>query len=134
MKRFIASILLLGISSASCLAHKATHAAHAPDPDYSTALAAANRFLHAWQSEDHETGIVMLSDAARQHASPDLLQAFFSPGPNAAFEISRGTRVAQGQYAFPIVLFVNQSHPRDCKLVLVRERRDEWVVQQFPAR
>lgn len=132
--RFSVPILLLLVSTAS-FAHKARHTSHPVDPDYSSALAAANRFLHAWQSEDHETGIVMLSDSARQQASADALQGFFSPGAGAAFEISHGTRVSPGEYAFPVVLFRGEeshSRPHDCKLILTRTKKDDWTIQTFP--
>src|SRR5689334_20604986 len=72
------------------------------DPEYSSALAAANRFLHAWETQDHETAIMMLSDVARQESSPQLLQAFFSPQTQTAYEISRGRKTGGGQYSFPV--------------------------------
>src|SRR5215471_9433870 len=72
----------------------------AADPSYRAALAAANRFLHAWQTQDHETGIMMLTDAAREQVSRERLQDFFSTGPDAAFEIQRGKHV-NGEYVFP---------------------------------
>src|SRR5215470_5880932 len=92
------------------------------DPTYSSALAAANRFLHAWQDQDHEAGILMLADSGRQHASPGLLQSFFSPGPDAAYEIAHGQRLKPNEYVFPLVLFGSSSdpHPRSCKLIVVR--------------
>ena len=46
------------------------------DPGYMSALAAANRFLQAWQNQDHETGLLMLTDDAKQHSSADGLEAF----------------------------------------------------------
>lgn len=104
------------------------------DPTYSSALAAANRFLHAWQDQDHEAGIMMLADSARQNASPDLLQAFFSPGPDAAYEIAHGQRLKAGEYVFRLVLFVSSSdsHPRSCKLTVVRAGKDDWAVEKLP--
>src|SRR5947207_9964331 len=89
------------------------------DPAYSSALAAANRFLHAWQTQDHETGIMMLTDAARQHVSPERLQEFFSPGTQAGFEIYHGKRINGGEYVFPIVLFglsEQKARPRACSI------------------
>jgi hypothetical protein len=105
------------------------------DPLYSTALATANRFLHAWQSEDHETGIVMLSDSAREHASAEKLQNFFSPGANAAYEISRGKRVKADEYSFPVVLFGRTEasvRPRACRIVVSRDSRGDWSVNNIP--
>src|SRR5262249_29159933 len=116
-------------------ARTAKPASHSVDPDYNAALAAANHFLHAWQMEDHETGIVMLSDFARQHASAEFLQTFFSPGPQAAFEIAHGKRLGHGEYEFPVVLFgsaTNPSRPRECKIILIRTRNDDWAIEKLP--
>ena len=104
------------------------------DPAYAAALAAANRFLHAWQTQDHETGIMMLTDAAREHASPERLQEFFSPGPDAAFEIQRGKRV-NGQYVFPVVLFgvsKSNAHRHACSVVITKMGKDDWAVDKLP--
>jgi hypothetical protein len=104
------------------------------DPAYGAALAAANRFLHAWQTQDHETGIMMLTDSARQHVSRDQLQEFFSSGPDAAFEIQRGKRLDTAEYVFPVVLFDSSSSPRPhvCKIVVVKAGKDDWVVDKLP--
>ena len=45
-----------------------------PDRGYSSALAAANRFLQAWQNQDHETGLLMLTDVAKQDSSQDRME------------------------------------------------------------
>jgi len=104
------------------------------DPAYNSALAAANRFLHAWQIPDHEAGILMLADSGRQGASPESLQAFFSPGPDAAYEIAHGERVKPGEYEFPLVLFGASAdpHPRWCKLLIVRTGKSDWAVKKLP--
>src|SRR5215469_4433254 len=106
----------------------------ARDPLYPAALATANRFLHAWQTQDHETGIMMLTDAAREHASPERLQEFFSPGPDAAFEIQRGKRV-NGQYVFPVVLFglsETNPHRHACSVVITKMGKSDWAVDKLP--
>jgi hypothetical protein len=105
------------------------------DPGYSSALATANRFLHAWQTQDHEAGIMMLTDAARQRVSPDQLQEFFSPAASAAFEIERGKRLNAREYAFPVVLFgLSASHDRAhiCRIVVTRSGKDDWAVDKLP--
>ena len=104
------------------------------DPTYSAALAAANRFLHAWQIQDHEAGILMLADSGRQGASPESLQAFFSPGPDAAYEIAHGQKLKAGEYEFPLVLFGSSPdpHPRWCKLFIVRTGKSDWAVKKLP--
>lgn len=77
----------------------------------------------------------MLTDSARQHASAEQLQNFFSPGPDAAYEIARGKRVNSGAYAFPVVLFganMAASRPRTGTIILVRRSKDEWNVERLP--
>ena len=48
------------------------------DPGYVFALAAANHFLHAWQTGDLENGTVLLSDGIRHSQNADKLEQFFS--------------------------------------------------------
>jgi hypothetical protein len=129
-------ILLFGVTCAP-QARVARHPAKAPplDPSYSSALATANRFLQAWQTQDHETGIMMLTDDARQHASREQLQAFFSPGPEAAYEIKRGHRVGASEYTFPAVLFGFSDaapHPHVCHIVITKAGKDDWAVDRVP--
>jgi hypothetical protein len=85
--------------------------------------------------EDHETGIMMLTDSAREHVSPEQLQSFFSPGPQAAYEIAHGRRLRRGIYEFPVVLFRNSNateHPEPCTMVVRREGKSDWVVDKLP--
>ena len=106
----------------------------AADPAYAAALAAANRFLHAWQTQDHETGIMMLTNAARAHASRERLQEFFSPSPDAAFEIQRGKHV-NGEYVFPVVLFgrsQSDAHAHPGSVVITKLGKDDWAVDKLP--
>src|SRR5437764_10591363 len=118
MKFCCVALVLITFQSTS-YARTVHHSSRAvSDPAYSSALAAANRFLHAWQNEDHEAGIVMLADSARQNLSADSLQTFFSPGADAAYEIAHGQRLKAGEYAFPLVLFGLSEGPlpSNCKL------------------
>src|SRR5262252_2135534 len=106
MRFRIPSLLLCFLLvSALSFARPARSRSWTPDSSYGSALKSANRFLHAWQTQDQETGILMLTDRAREQASSDQLQEFFSPGGDAAYEIQRGRRVKSGEYAFPVVLF-----------------------------
>jgi hypothetical protein len=134
MRRGIALSLLFCFVPFILYARVTKSSAHPLDPAYSSALAAANRFLHAWQTQDHETGIVMLTDSARQHTSPELLQTFFSPGPQPAFEIKHGKRLGPSEYAFPVVLFgfSGSSRPRFCRIVVTRSGKDDWAVDRLP--
>ena len=108
------------------------------DPGYMSALAAANRFLQAWQNQDHETGLLMLTDDAKQHSSAEGLEAFFSSGSDAAYEIAHGKKLAAGRYTFPVTLFALHSGPTDStrpqksEIVVVRAGKDEWAVDKLP--
>ncbi len=77
---------------------------------------------------------MMLTDAARQQASADQLQEFFSPAGPAAYEIQRGRRINGGEYVFPVVLFgaSQNSRPHVSHLVIVRTGKDEWAVNRLP--
>ena len=129
-------VLLLSAWSATSWGRAARNTSrfHSEDPAYSFALATANRFLHAWQMEDHETGIIMLTDSARQQTSPELLQSFFSPGVQAAYEIAHGRRTNSGEYVFPIVLFglSVKSHPQHSTIVVTRVGKDDWAIGRLP--
>jgi len=141
--RFSAVVLLLaGFASvaSSARVHKSSwrggskSISPAADPAYAAALAAANRFLHAWQTQDHETGIMMLTDAAREHASRERLQEFFSPSPDAAFEIQRG-KLVNGEYVFPVVLFglsESDAHAHAGSVVITKMGKGDWAVDKLP--
>jgi len=109
-----------------------------PDRGYSSALAAANRFLQAWQNQDRETGLLMLTDAAKQASSQERTDSFFSSGNDAAYEIARGRKLKTGRYAFPVTLFTAESNsgepgrPQRSQIVVVRAGRDEWAIDKLP--
>ena len=127
-------LLFFVLTSGLSFARPARPRLWTPDSSYSSALAAANRFLHAWQTQDHEAGILMLTDAARQQASSDKLQEFFSPGNDAAYEIRRGRRLNGGEFVFPVVLFLTSpnSQPRVRRLLIIHTGKDEWAVNRLP--
>ena len=135
MSRVVIYFLVLLSICPQSFAHQHKKHSRTVDPLYGSALAAANRFLHAWQTEDHETGIMMLSDSARQNVSPDRLQTFFSPGPDAAYEIAHGKRVNSAAYEFPVVLFGASSapsHPHVCSMIVTRSGKNEWAIDKIP--
>ncbi len=129
-----------GLLSAPTTAHTRPSAPSAAgfDRNYASALAAANRFLQAWQNQDRETGLLMMSDWARQGCSGESLEAFFSSGPEAAYEISRGKKLKMGRYAFSVTLFTSPRRvsqnvkPRKSEIVIGRESEHEWTVDKLP--
>ena len=106
------------------------------DPGYVFALAAANHFLHAWQTGDLESGMVLLSNGLRHSQNADQMEEFFS---NAnvkirSFEITRGTG-HEGRYSFPVVLVtVRKSHiaRKFSEIVLIETGKNDWVVDKLP--
>jgi hypothetical protein len=108
------------------------------DSGYVSALAAANRFLQAWQNQDHETGLIMLTDDAKEHSSAEQMEAFFSSGTDAAYEIARGKKVNPSRYTFPVTLFPSQpgvsvpKRPQKSQIVVVRAGKDEWAIDRLP--
>ena len=109
-----------------------------PDRGYSSALAAANRFLQAWQNQDRETGLLMLTDAAKQATSQERTDSFFSSGNDAAYEIARGRKLKSGRYAFPVTLFIAHSdstqpdRPQRSRIIVVRAGKGEWAIDRMP--
>lgn len=106
--------------------------------DYIAALATANRFLHAWQTGDEVTGILLLTDNARQQSSEENFSAFFATSARPAYEIARGKKLKAGRYLFPIALFDLPENPRDPKrarqlqLIVCRTGKDDWAIDKLP--
>jgi hypothetical protein len=114
---------------------KSASAPVANDGDYVSALAAANHFLHAWQNQDREVGLAMLSDGVKHGSSEDYLQSFFSPGTEAAYEISHGKRLKAGAYLFPVALFGTEfkpAHAHSSEIVVVQTGKDDWAIDKLP--
>ena len=135
-----ATVLVLGILLTTCLGRtKVTP--RTVDADYITALSTANGFLHAWQMQDRETGILLLTDRLKQRTPEDALMSFFS-SPTAhtqSFEIQRGKKLAPGRYRFPISLFQHAAtsgskwmRPQTSSLIVVKTGKSEWCIDKLP--
>jgi hypothetical protein len=104
------------------------------DPDYVFALATANRFLHAWQTGDLETGMVLLSDRVRHSQDPEKFEQFFSGDANRAFEIARGLG-SRGRYRFATMLVTatgSRVRRRLAEIIVVNTGKNDWVVDKLP--
>lgn len=110
------------------------------DRDYLSALDIADKFLGAWQTQDQETAILLLTDRLRDPSQEDRLQALFSApsGSHSAYELCRGRKLAAGRYEFPIVLFRTSEssprwqHPHSATLIIVRSGKGEWLLDKLP--
>jgi hypothetical protein len=132
---FSVAILLLASLSAWASPRKRHAVPPAPpDPDYVFALTTANRFLHAWQTDDLEAGTVLLSDRVRRSQDPEKFEQFFAAGTDRAFEISRGTG-NRGRYQFAVALVTatgTRTRRRSSDLVVVNTGKNDWVVDKLP--
>jgi hypothetical protein len=106
------------------------------DAGYVPALAAANHLLQAWQSADAESGMILLTTHAKQSASTDGVERFFSDAGPSAYEISRGKLLKPGRYEFPVVLVLggakNQPRRRFSSIVVVNTGHNGWAVDKLP--
>ena len=130
-----AVILLLSLPMWGGGSHKRhSNASTVTDPDYVFALAAANRFLHAWQMGDLEAGVVLLSDDVRRSQDPEKFEQFFSGGADRAFEIAHGQR-NRGRYRFAIVLVTaagSRVRRRLSEIIVLNNGKNDWVVDRLP--
>ena len=130
----VSLLFLLCLAPAELVQARTKSASVTVNGDYVFALATANRFLSAWQNQDRENGLVMLTDAAKEGKSEDQLGDFFSPGDGAAYEIGRGRKLTAGRYSFPVTLLEASRwrvHPRLSQVVVVRSGRD-WAIDRVP--
>jgi hypothetical protein len=104
------------------------------DSGYVFALGTANRFLHAWQTGDLETGMVLLSDHVRRSQNAETLEELFSSGSDRAYEIGRG-KGHPGRYRFPVVLVTKTGgglHRTLSEIILVHTGKNDWTVDKLP--
>jgi hypothetical protein len=130
---FLLTVLLMAPFSARSSSHPPKQA-DISDPGYAFALAAANHFLHAWQTADVENGMVMLSDHIRHTQNPDQLEQFFLNATDRAFEITRG-HGHPGRYSFPVVLVTPRGSRvtrKFSEIILIETGKNDWVVDKLP--
>ena len=109
----------------------------AVDRTYVPALAAADRFLQAWQAGDVESGTALLTGHAKETVTTDVLEEYFSSGAPAAYEIGRGKLLKRGRYAFPVVLVSGavektRGRRRFSSIVIVDTGNNDWAVDKLP--
>lgn len=101
-------------------------------------MSAADHFLQAWESRDYEAGVVMLTDVAKQSVSEAQLDELFGTEKSGTrgFEVLHGKKLHPGRYDFPVALFEGakgkNAAPRLSRLIVVREGKNEWVIDQLP--
>lgn len=141
-KGFLCAVLLVGVVSPSAAFAKPKPRRNTgTDREYVSALAAANRFLQAWQEEDHEAGLLLLTDNAKHRTSAEHLESLFSPETPASrgYQIAQGRKLNAHRYVFPVTLLEadrtnpnKAAHTRTSQIVVVDSGRDEWAVDRLP--
>jgi hypothetical protein len=129
------SLLMTLSSSPLAAASRARPKSSATGADYAHALAAADRFLQAWQGGDIETGIVMLSSDAKNNTNRDELDQLFASSAPAAYEIDHGKLLRRGRYEFPIVLLATspkRPQRRFSTIVVLNTGNNDWAIDKVP--
>ncbi|MGB8733704.1 MAG: hypothetical protein WCC99_20800 [Candidatus Sulfotelmatobacter sp.] len=107
------------------------------NPQYVAALAAADHFLQAWQAGDSENGVAALTRHAKDAATSDAVDRFFSASAPVAYEIGRGKLLKHGRYEFPVVLVSGTPNSgrvrrRFSSIVIVNTGNNDWAVDKLP--
>jgi hypothetical protein len=111
------------------------------DADYVPALATADHFLQAWQSGDTGNGVALLTSHAKQAATADGIDRFFSNSGPSAYEVGRGKLLKRGRYEFPVVLVGalksdasknSHSRRRFSSIIVVHTGNNDWAVDKLP--
>jgi hypothetical protein len=107
------------------------------DRGYPLALAAADRYLEAWQSGDIETGMVLLTSHAKEKITTERLEDIFSAPGRLAYEIGRGKMLRPGRYEFPVVLVgpapaSRHARRRFSSIVVLDSGNNDWAVDKLP--
>jgi hypothetical protein len=78
---------------------------------------------------------VLLTSHAKEAATADAVDKFFSSARPSAYEIGRGKLVKRGRYEFPVVLVStskNRGRRRFSSIVIVDTGRNDWAVDKLP--
>ena len=136
---FLALILAASLIPAPVFARiRAHHAQSAPDADYVSALAVANKFLNAWQNHDEETGLLLVTEALKKSSSEDNIANFFTSAPVVTYEIGRGKKLKPGLYAFPLALYNSRVGTekvcprRYSQLNVIKTGKEDWAIDKLP--
>jgi hypothetical protein len=94
-------------------------------------------FLQAWQSGDVENGMALLTSHAKEKATTDVVEVFFSNSGGTAYEIDRGKLLKRGRYEFPVVLVSAASKSIRARrifssIVIVNTGNNDWAVDKLP--
>ena len=138
-KRQILSLIVLTVFISCPLSWAKKHMATPPaiDTNYVSALATANRFLSAWQSNDHEAGLMLLTNRAKHQNSETSIEGLFHGTSQKAFEIVHGRKLSPSRYEFPVVLLqsaeeFSQTHRKFTAIAITNTGKNDWAVDTLP--
>jgi hypothetical protein len=133
-----AGVIALAVVAASPAAWAKKHSspAHPPDSGYVAALAVANRFLAAWQSNDQAAAMPLITTRAKQQSTEEGIDKLFDGSPVRAFEITRGRASRQDRYQFSVILLQaddsGRTRRRFADLTILNTGKNDWAVDKLP--
>lgn len=137
LRTILSIVVAMALVASPLWAKKHKTPAAAIDGTYTAALGVANRFLAAWQSNDQEAGVLLLTDQAKHRSSEAGIDGLFSNSSQRAFEVVRGRLVGNHRYEFPVVLLETageskQVHRKFTKIVIANTGKNDWAVDTLP--
>ena len=80
--------------------------------------------------------MILLTTHAKQVASTDGVERFFSDSGPSAYEITRGKLLKADRYEFPVVLIIGgakaQPRRRFSTIVVVNTGHNDWAIDKLP--
>ena len=79
--------------------------------------------------------MVLLTGRAKEKATTEVVEKFFSNPIPSAYEIGRGKLLKRGRYEFPVVLVgtsKNHASRRFSSIVIVDTGKNDWAVDKLP--
>jgi hypothetical protein len=133
---FLTTMSVTLASSPLAWAKKHKAPAKPADSNYIAALAIANRFLGAWQSNDQAAAIPLLTNHAKELSTEEGIDKLFSGSATRAFEIPHGRALRPGRYSFSTVLLetddAGNTRRRFADFVITNTGKNDWAVDKLP--
>jgi hypothetical protein len=106
------------------------------DSDYAGALAAADRFLHAWQTQGSRKRTVDAHRCGKGAFVRTAAAGVFLARGRGGLPDQWREEVESGRYAFPVALLESpakgQVRRRYSEIIVMRTRTQDWVVDKMP--
>jgi len=81
--------------------------------------------------------MALLTSRAKEAATTDVVERFFSNSGPSAYEVTRGKLLKRGRYEFPVVLVTGESSNQHARrrfssIVVVNTGNNDWAVDKLP--